>query len=69
MDFGNDITIDASLYPTTWVVVSNGNNLVCEVGFTAVDDGVLVEVIRREEEDTELTLLSMNREKLVVKAE
>ena len=50
----NNIMPDASLQPTTWVVASNGDNPVCEVGFTAVDDGILVEVTRREEEDTEL---------------
>ena len=62
-----DIMLDATLQPTTWVVATNGNNPVCEVGFTAVENGILVEVTRREEENTELTLL-MNEEKIVIMA-
>lgn len=67
----NNIVLDASLYSTTWVVVSNGENAVCEVGFTVVNDGILVEVTGRDEENTSpLILLNENSgNKIVIKVE
>lgn len=66
----NNIVIDASLYPTTWVIASNGDTPVCEVGFTVVNDGILVEVTGREEENTSLILLNESSgNKIVIKAE
>jgi len=66
----NNIVVDASLYPTTWVVASNEDKPVCEVGFTVVNDGILVEVTGREEEDTKLILLNETDDgRIVIKAE
>lgn len=65
----NNILVDASLYPTTWVVASDGDHPVCEVGFTVVNGGILVEVTGRDEENTQVIVLNESLGgKIVIKA-